>query len=309
MKKRMTSMLAAVLVCLSLTSMVAGAAEWYEVKPFYVQYLGCSNPCSGEKEMTVNGKTVTVLLYPAGSKFKAFRPLSISDVYCYTSSGELVSNIWWDSDESSLPATGIYNMFIYSERYGPEGDIWVSADGSGTAAKPEKPAEPGKTAFTDVKADMYYAEPVAWAVKQGITDGTSDTTFSPDKTCTRGQIITFLWRAAGSPEPKNAVLLGDVNPDMYYAKAVAWAAENGMAEGSAFHADNPCTREMAVDFMWKHAGKPGAAAANFADISSAAVNWAVEAGVTQGTSDTEFSPALTCTRGQIVTFLHRSFAK
>lgn len=174
-------------------------------------------------------------------------------------------------------------------------------------AQPEQPS--AGTSFADVAASAYYADPVAWAVGEGITNGTSATTFSPNKTCTRAQIITFLWRAAGSPEPQKLDAFSDVNAAMYYAKAVAWAAENGMADGSTFSPNAPCTREMAVEFIWKHAGSPDAAAASFADISSAAVDWAVENGVTNGTSATTFSPDKTCTRAQIVTFLYRAFAE
>lgn len=174
-------------------------------------------------------------------------------------------------------------------------------------AQPEQPA--AGTSFTDVSATDYFADPVAWAVNEGITNGTSATLFSPDQTCTRAQIITFLWRAAGSPEPQKLDAFSDVSTTEYYAKAAAWAAENGMADGSAFSPNDPCTREMAVEFMWKHAGSPDAAAAGFTDISSAAVNWAVENGVTNGTSATTFSPDQTCTRAQIVTFLYRAFAE
>lgn len=100
----------------------------------------------------------------------------------------------------------------------------------------------------------------------------------------------------------------DVSADAYYADAAAWAAEEGIADGDAFAPDAPCTREMAVEFMWKYAGSPDAADASFADVSSDAVNWAVAEGVTNGTSDSTFSPDGTCTRGQIVTFLYRAFA-
>lgn len=118
----------------------------------------------------------------------------------------------------------------------------------------------------------------------------------------------FLVAAAGSPEPQNVSAFSDVAADTYYAKATAWAAENGMAEGGTFEPESPCTRLMAVEFMWKQAGSPSAAQAGFADVSSDAVNWALEQGVTSGTSDTAFSPDDTCTRGQIVTFLYRAFA-
>ena len=177
---------------------------------------------------------------------------------------------------------------------------------SAPSTQPE-PVEPETPAgFTDVPAGMYYAEPVAWAVEQNITTGTTATTFSPEESCTRGQIITFLWRAAGSPQPTGENPFEDVAEGAYYAAATAWAAEQGMAEGTAFDPEAPCTREMAVEFMWKYAGSPDAAEAGFEDVTSDAVNWALEAGVTTGTSDTAFSPDTTCTRGQIVTFLWRA---
>ena len=170
-----------------------------------------------------------------------------------------------------------------------------------------KYVEPSK--FVDVRTGAYYCEPVDWAVEKDITSGTSSNTFSPDQTCTRGQIITFLWRAAGSPAPRGGASFSDVDQNMYYAKAVAWAAEKGMADGVRFNPDAPCTREMAVEFMWKYAGSPDAAKANFADVSSEAVDWAVAEGITSGTSNTTFSPEQTCTRGQIVTFLYRGFGE
>lgn len=120
--------------------------------------------------------------------------------------------------------------------------------------------------------------------------------------------------AAGSaepaqPEPNNVSAFTDVSADAYYAKAAAWAKENGMTSGDTFSPDSPCTREMAVEFMWKRAGSPQSPVkAGFTDVSSDAVNWAVESGVTQGTSETTFSPDQTCTRAQIVTFLYRAFA-
>ena len=163
--------------------------------------------------------------------------------------------------------------------------------------------------FTDVVSGAYYYDAVKWAVEKNITSGTSATTFSPDAPCSRAQILTFLWRAAGSPEPKKISAFSDVKTDAYYAKAAAWAGENGMASGSIFSPDSPCTREMAVEFMWKYAGSPSAAKASFTDVSSQAVDWAVVQGVTSGTSKTTFSPDTTCTRAQIVTFLYRAFAK
>ena len=167
------------------------------------------------------------------------------------------------------------------------------------------------TPFADVSSSSYYFNSVLWAVDKGITNGTSATTFSPDATCTRGQIITFLWRAAGSPVPTGSAAVSDVSADDYYYKAVQWAYAMGMASGSSFHPGSPCTRGMTVDFMWKAADRPNAAAASFTDVPAgsqyaAAVAWALDQGVTSGTSNTTFSPDSTCTRSQVATFLYRA---
>lgn len=161
--------------------------------------------------------------------------------------------------------------------------------------------------FSDVKAGDYFAAPVNWAVNQEITKGVTDARFAPEEVCTRAQIITFLWRAAGNP-PGATVEITDVSSDDYYYEAVMWAKDLDMFEGDAFKPADPCTRLAAVEFMWVAAKKPQAAAAKFGDVKSEAVNWAVEAGVTTGTAEGVFSPAESCTRGQIVTFLYRAFA-
>ena len=183
----------------------------------------------------------------------------------------------------------------------------VTVKAAFAAVKAEQPV--AVNPFTDVAEGAYYYDAVQWAVGQGITKGTTDTTFSPGNTCTRAQIITFLWRANGSPEPKGACTFTDVPAGSYFEKAVAWAAEQGMASGDKFAPYDPCTRLMAVEFMWKQAGSPTAPAAAFTDVSSDAVNWALEKGVTKGTTETTFAPGNTCTRAQIVTFLWRAFAE
>lgn len=168
------------------------------------------------------------------------------------------------------------------------------------------------TSFADVKADAYYANAVKWAVDKNITTGTSKTTFSPNDTCTRAQILTFLWRAVGSPEATSNNPFGDVSKDDYYYNAAVWASEKGMVAGSKFNADTPCTRSSTVMYMWKNAGAPEFETSNkFSDVSQSseyaqAVAWALENNVTSGTSDTEFSPNEICSRGQIVTFLNRA---
>ena len=176
---------------------------------------------------------------------------------------------------------------------------------------------PPSNPFTDVPESEYYFEPVLWAVNHTpqITKGTSDTTFSPNATCTRGQVVTFLWRAMGEPEPTStANKFSDVQTTDYFYKAVLWAVEKGITLGTSyttFSPNNPCTRAHVVTFLWRAEGQPSASGANpFADVASgqyyySAVLWAVSKNITQGTSASTFSPDNPCTRAQIVTFLYR----
>ena len=169
--------------------------------------------------------------------------------------------------------------------------------------------------FADVATDAYYYDAVKWAVEKGVTNGVSETLFGPDQACTRAQIVTFLWRAAGSPEPKSGSSFADVAADAYYAKAVAWAVENGITKGTSettFHPDEICTRAQGVTFLYRALGKLAAAQAGFTDVAADsyyadAVNWAAENGVTKGISETLFGPDGSCTRAQIVTFLYRTY--
>ena len=168
------------------------------------------------------------------------------------------------------------------------------------------------TNFIDVKADAYYANAVKWAVEKSITTGTTSTTFSPNDTCTRAQIITFLWRAVGSPKATAENPFSDVKESDYFYNAAIWASEKGMVSGSTFSGNTPCTRASTVTYLWKNANSPQTASSgSFADVSAdadyaEAVAWAVKEGVTSGTSATEFSPETICSRGQIVTFLNRA---
>ena len=169
--------------------------------------------------------------------------------------------------------------------------------------------------FADVATDAYYYDAVKWAVNKGITNGVSETLFGPDQACTRAQIVTFLWRAAGSPEPTSVSSFADVAADAYYAKAVAWAVENGVTKGTSettFHPDETCTRAQGVTFLYRVLGKLAAEQAGFTDVAADsyyadAVNWAAENGVTNGITETLFGPDGSCTRAQIVTFLYRAY--
>ena len=187
----------------------------------------------------------------------------------------------------------------------PDGKVSVEAEFVKTAA----------TSFVDVPANAYFADAVKWAVDKGITNGLSDTMFGPYESCTRAQIVTFLWRAAGSPEPKAMSSFTDVPASAYYAKAVAWAVENGITNGmteTTFAPNATCTRGQSVTFLYRTLKGTASGSANFTDVKSDAfyadaVNWAVASDVTNGTSNTTFSPNADCTRAEIVTFLYRAY--
>lgn len=169
------------------------------------------------------------------------------------------------------------------------------------------------TAFTDVAAGDYFAQPVLWAVGNHITSGTTATTFSPNAPCTQAQILSFIWRAEGSPEPEGFVQPEGFDGTEYYYKAALWAAEQNMVQNE-FDPELTCTRAMAVTFLWKQAGSPAMdTTLSFTDVPAnaeyaQAVAWAVEAGITSGTSATTFGPDTSCSRGQIMTFLYRALA-
>ena len=169
--------------------------------------------------------------------------------------------------------------------------------------------------FSDVSTSAYYYEAVKWAQEKGITGGIGNGLFGPNQPCTRAQIVTFLWRAAGSPEPKAMSSFADVSTDAYYAKAVAWAVENGITTGTGdgkFSPDATCTRAQSVTFLFRAIGKLVDSKAEFSEVLTDsyyanAVAWAVENGVTNGIGDGLFGPDNSCTRAQIVTFLFRAY--
>ncbi len=204
------------------------------------------------------------------------------------------------------PRINAPNLPVFTYRYGPATQTTTQVM---TGAENNKAKG---TAFADVSSDAYYAQAVDWAVKKNITSGTSETTFSPDDTCTRAQILTFLWRAVGSPKAEGTNPFTDVSSGHYYYDAAVWAYQNGMVNGGKFSATAPCTRSSTVMYLWKNAGSPDmGAVGTFTDVTAdadyaKAVSWAVQNGITSGTSDSTFSPDTTCPRGQIVTFLWRA---
>lgn len=218
-------------------------------------------------------------------------------------------------DFNTLPSKNGSTCTVYVPEE-PYDDFYVQ-DISGKEYYPDSDSE-NVQHFTDVPAGAYYADAVKWAVAEGITSGTSPTTFSPNNGCTRAQMVTFLWRAAGSPEPESDYEpFRDVPKDAYYRKAVLWAAGEGITSGTSpttFSPNATVTRAQTVTFLWRWDGEPEAdQRSGFRDVPagqyySEAVSWAVEAGITNGTGTTTFSPGQTCTRAQIVTFLWRDMA-
>lgn len=176
--------------------------------------------------------------------------------------------------------------------------------------------------FRDVTETDWFADPVLWAVREGVTNGTSATTFSPSSTCTVAHIITFLWRSQGRPAPTIANPFTDVPEGQYYTEAAVWAYEKGLVEGSAFNGSAPCTRAMVVTYLFLLSGEELKTDEGFYDMADVGgfdslkyiVTWAIDKGITNGVGTDQqgrmrFGPDLTCTRGQIVTFLYRAYAK
>ena len=242
-----------------------------------------------------------------------------------TSSGKYWSNTMFADETTTrlysgesvsfdLPSRNPGSVFkLYVEIYYPEYDYSFWKWYAFVVDPYVEPVSAGTVgSFTDVKTTDYFADAVKWAVEKKITDGTSATTFSPEITCTTAHILTFMWRAAGCPEPTAASPFTNLKGDEYYAKAAVWAYEQGMISGTTFDADKPCTRATTMEYFWKQAGSPKTAVSDkFTDVAgdasyAQAVAWAVANGVTLGTGDDTFSPDATCTRGQIVTFLNRA---
>ena len=209
---------------------------------------------------------------------------------------------------------------IVRDSKGKQLDVKDNGDGTFTFEMPAdkvtvEPTFSWVNPFVDVADNAYYVDAVEWMLKREITQGTTETTFSPDLNCTRAQIVTFLWRAAGSPAPKGTVSFADVSADSYYAKAVAWAVENGITSGTGdglFSPDAACTRAQSVAFLYRAAGSPAVnGSAGFSDVAAdayyaSAVAWAKEHGITGGIGGGLFGSANDCTRAQIAAFLARS---
>ena len=270
--------------------------------------LSALNPNSDDDKNCEAYKLVTKYMtkyYPEWStRYDAV--LRSYDSYATPASGSEYSKTWSGNFSWNLDGTGLTDPDGYADMSAAE----ILADLFGDAE-----TQPSQKGFNDVKPGDYFYDAVNWAVEKGITTGTSATTFSPNASCTRAQIVTFLWRASGSPEPKTASNpFTDVAANAYYCKAVLWAVENGITTGTSattFSPGAPCTRAQGVTFLWRANGsKAASAAASFTDVASdayyaPAVAWAAEQNVTGGVGNGLFSPDTTCTRAQNVSMLYR----
>ena len=270
--------------------------------------LSALNPNSDDDKNCEAYKLVTKYMtkyYPEWSdRYDAVLRSYIS--YATPATGTEYKETWSGNFSWNLNSSGLTDPDGYADMSAAE----ILADLFGDAE-----TQPSQKGFNDVKSGDYFYDAVNWAVEKGITTGTSATTFSPNASCTRAQIVTFLWRASGSPEPKTASNpFTDVAANAYYRKAVLWAVENGITTGTSattFSPDALCTRAQGVTFLWRANGsKAASAAASFTDVASdayyaPAVAWAAEQNVTGGVGNGLFSPDTTCTRAQNVSMLYR----
>ena len=248
----------------------------------------------------------------------------------YTYEGTAPRSITLDSskiitiDEASNQTVGDTSTapFTVQITRAPSGGGSGGSGGDGGHTRPVKPSEPSVTppsgpVFTDVGQQDYFYDAVYWAVENGITLGKTETSFAPNETCTRAQMVTFLWRSAGCPQPKDTHLaFVDVPETDYYAEAVRWAVENGITLGkteTSFAPNETCTRAQMVTFLWRSAGcpQPKDTRLAFVDVPedayfAPAVAWATQRGIVLGMTPTTFAPDHVCTRGQIVTCLYRN---
>ena len=281
--------------------------------PFTVKFdLNYKNPPKAEipKDQTIQkGSTVAL---PDGSKLTC--PFLTHEFYAWCVKGEGGKLYPWKESAGVTADMTLYAGWVKKGTVVKDGEAVPDTSGQSAQQQPAQPSTPAAPKFTDVPAASPFAPAISWAVDRKITNGTSATSFSPGTTCTRGHILTFLWRSQGSPEPTIQNPYKDEIPNAFQ-KAAVWAHEKGLVTGDAFGSSTPCTRASSVTYMWKLAGEPQAKAASFKDVSASsdyakAVSWAVGQGVTHDTGDgTTFSPDNPCTRGQIVTFLYRAYEK
>ena len=311
MKKRIISLLLTGVMCLCLMPVAALAAAWYEtgevyeVYPFYVKYVGSSKPATEIKEMTIEGQTVKVSVYPAGTLFHSFRPLHLSNLEAYVDGKMVISSDYVNPETEGLPAQGIYMIQVYSDIDGYAGDAWVTAEGSGSGQPDPEPEQPERI-FSDVDPNAWYASFVETVYEKGLFAGAGDGTFAPEANMTYAEFLTVLSQFSGET-------LTPVTGGAWYDTYVQWAQPlipAGMAEN--FKPTAPITRQdMAALFgtflgRYDHSNEtvnPGQAsykdAGSIADYAQSGVQLCYQLGIMSGGSDGTFAPLATATRAQV----------
>lgn len=302
MKKKLLSLMLTLALCLSLSTPAFAAAPY----TYEDDWIKITNVLEREQKETTYFCIAPVSI-TLGNMHKDQWTVTVCDDY------HRVLNTY---DSKSLPSrtfnlenTGVYLVFISEGSTKYEFGVIIQENTGENASGNENTT----LGFADVKDTDWFYESVQWAVSEEVTNGTSSTTFSPNQNCTVAQILTFLWRANGSPKATGSNPFTDVKSSDWFYDAALWAAEKGMVSGTLFNPNTPCTRSMAVTYIWKSMDSPTAKAASFTDVPASAdyaqaVAWALEQGITTGTSATTFSPDTICTRGHIVTFLYRAIS-
>lgn len=278
----------------------------------------------GFNALSISGSSVSVSAASAGQQNISVTADKLGSTWNSVTVSAADTRLTLDVGDSSVKVSSANNVSativgsnVYTDKSSGAKSVAVTPGGVtvSTVSDSLSGTEETPVRFTDVPDGAYYADAVRWAVENGITTGTGENTFSPDAPCTRAQMVTFLWRANGSPEPKDSGnRFSDVSAGAYYYKAVLWAVENGITTGTGattFSPDATVTRGQTVTFLHRAAGSPQASGSRFSDVDSdayyaAAVAWAVANGITDGVSATSFAPGSPCTRAQIVTFLYRA---
>lgn len=278
----------------------------------------------GFNALSISGSSVSVSAASAGQQNISVTADKLGSTWNSVTVSAADTRLTLDVGDSSVKVSSANNVSativgsnVYTDKSSGAKSVAVTPGGVtvSTVSDSLSGTEETPVRFTDVPDGAYYADAVRWAVENGITTGTGENTFSPDAPCTRAQMVTFLWRANGSPEPKDSGnWFSDVSAGAYYYKAVLWAVENGITTGTGattFSPDATVTRGQTVTFLHRAAGSPQASGSRFSDVDSdayyaAAVAWAVANGITDGVSATSFAPGSPCTRAQIVTFLYRA---
>lgn len=327
MRKQLTSFLLVLVLCLGLTVPASAAEQKITVgEKTYETVLDAILSEKEDKPVTVvlgrdvtltaavvlgenkaDDKTVTVASHDVTVDLNGYTLTAAKDSAAFqVQKGYTLSIVDNSKDKTGKLVAAVEEAVVVDE-----GATYNALPAGETEEKPDGETPAAKNPFTDVAEGAYYYDAVLWAVENSITAGKTETTFVPGETCTTAHILTFLWRANGSPEPTIENPFTDVKEGDYFYKAALWAAEKELVSGNVFTPSAPCTRGQTMLYLYLLAGSPEAELSTFTDVPndsvySKAISWAVTQGITTGKTETTFAPDEICTRGHIATFLYRA---